>query len=71
MDQDVVDVNATKRIDGFVYKSNIKYTPSNLAIKEVLAKEDSTLLVTTVLNKLIGNVSNWTLDLNNNRIVYN
>ena len=71
VDQDVVDVNATKRINGVVYKSNIKYTPSNLAIKEVLAKEDSTLLVTTVLNKLIGNVSNWTLDLNNNRIVYN
>lgn len=71
VDQDVVDVNATKRINGVAYKSNIKYTPSNVAIKEAIANEDSTLLVTNVLNKLIGNVSNWTLDLNNNRIVYN
>lgn len=71
VDQDVVDVNATKRINGVVYKSNVKYTPTNTEIKEVISAEENASLIGTVLNKLASGVSRWTLDLDNNRIVYN
>ena len=69
--EDAVDVNATKRTNGMNYSSAIRYTPSASEIKEGMVTDAAAPLIDHILNKLIGQVTSWSFDVDNNRITYN
>lgn len=66
-----VTITATKRTNAVNYTSTINSTPAPSEVKDNISTSVAQPAIMSALTKLIGSVTEWSLDINNNRIIYN